>query len=119
MRIIEEWGSGIPRMFDEFSRYGLSEPELVDMDGDFRVNFYRKGYTDKNGGLNGGLTLTSTHINILDIMKSNPKITIDDMSEKAGIKKRTLERKVKELKEKGFIKRKGSKKDGEWVVKTN
>ena len=41
MRIIEEWGSGIPRMFDEFSRYGLAEPELVDMDGDFRVNFYR------------------------------------------------------------------------------
>ena len=33
MRIIEQWGSRIPRMFDEFSRYGLAEPELVDMDG--------------------------------------------------------------------------------------
>lgn len=42
--------SGIPRMFDEFFRYGLSEPELVDMDGDFRVNFYRKSYPDKNVG---------------------------------------------------------------------
>ena len=42
MRIIEEWGSGIPRMFDEFSKYGLAEPELVDMDGDFRV---RNSYT--------------------------------------------------------------------------
>lgn len=31
MKIIEEWGSGIPRMFDEFSKYGLAEPELVDM----------------------------------------------------------------------------------------
>ena len=115
MKIIEEWGSGIPRMFDEFSKYGLSEPELVDMDGDFRVNFYRKGYTDKNGGI----TLTQTHMNILDIMKNNPQITLDDISEKIGIKKRTLERKVKELKENGIVKRIGSKKDGKWIVKTN
>ena len=40
--IIEGLGSGIPRIFDEFSKYGLAEPELVDMDGDFRI---RNSYT--------------------------------------------------------------------------
>ena len=51
MKIIEEWGSGILRMYDEFSKYGLREPELADMDGDFGVNSYRKIYTDTNVGV--------------------------------------------------------------------
>lgn len=51
MKIIEEWDSGILRMYDEFSKYGLREPELADMDGDFGVNFYRKIYTDTNVGV--------------------------------------------------------------------
>ncbi|WP_296876701.1 ATP-binding protein [Thomasclavelia sp.] len=41
MRYIEEWGSGIPRIFAQFHKRGLKEPELIDLDGDFRVNFYR------------------------------------------------------------------------------
>ena len=31
MRIIEEWGSGIPRMFNEFSKYGFKEPAQIDI----------------------------------------------------------------------------------------
>lgn len=41
MKIIEQWGSGIPRILAEFKKYGLKELELIDLDGDFRVNFYR------------------------------------------------------------------------------
>ena len=115
MRIIEEWGSGIPRMFDEFSRYGLSEPELVDMDGDFRVNFYRKGYTDKNVGVK----LNSTQKKILDLIKNNPTITLDSIARKLAVHKRTIERNIKTLKDKGVIDRIGSDKDGKWIVKTN
>ena len=119
MRIIEEWGSGIPRMFDEFSRYGLSEPELVDMDGDFRVNFYRKGYTDKNVGVNVGVKLNSTQKKILNLIKDNPTITLDSIARKFAIHKRTVERNIKTLKEKNVIDRIGSDKDGKWIVKTN
>ena len=42
MKIIEKWGTGIPRIFRECQEYGLPEPELIDFDGDFRVNMYRK-----------------------------------------------------------------------------
>uniref|UniRef100_UPI00286EE72E ATP-binding protein n=1 Tax=Anaerosporobacter sp. TaxID=1872529 RepID=UPI00286EE72E len=42
MKIIESWGSGIPRIIQECKEYGLEEPELIDFDGDFRVNIYRK-----------------------------------------------------------------------------
>lgn len=121
MRIIEEWGSGIPRMFDEFSKYGLAEPGLEDMDGDFRVNFYRKGYNDKsvgiNVGINVGIKFNDIHLKILDIMKNNPKITLDSIAEMVGLKRRTIERRVKELKDGGIVERLGSNKDGEWIVK--
>ena len=42
MKIIEKWGTGIPRLFEACEEYGLPKPELVDFDGDFRVNMYRK-----------------------------------------------------------------------------
>lgn len=41
MKIIEKWGSEIPRLFQECKEYGLPEPELIDFEGDFRVNMYR------------------------------------------------------------------------------
>ena len=42
MKIIEKWGTGIPRLFATCEEYGLPKPELIDFDGDFRVNMYRK-----------------------------------------------------------------------------
>ena len=35
-------GTGIPRVLRECVDYGLPEPQLIDFDGDFRVNMYRK-----------------------------------------------------------------------------
>lgn len=42
MKIIEKWGSGIPRMIRECREYNLPEPQFIDFDGDFRVNMYRR-----------------------------------------------------------------------------
>lgn len=42
MKIIEKWGTGIPRILRECKEYGLKKPELIDFDGDFRVNMYRR-----------------------------------------------------------------------------
>ena len=41
MKIIEKWGSGIPRIIRECKEYGLTDPDFIDFDGDFRVNMYR------------------------------------------------------------------------------
>ena len=45
MKIIEKWGTGIPRLFEACEEYGLPKPKLIDFDGDFRVNMYRKAET--------------------------------------------------------------------------
>lgn len=42
MNMVEVWGTGIPKMFEEAREYGLREPELQDMGSDFRINLYRK-----------------------------------------------------------------------------
>lgn len=46
MKIIEKWGTGIPRIFRECKEYGLPEPQLIDFEGDFRVNMYRRADRD-------------------------------------------------------------------------
>ena len=137
MKIIEEWGSGIPRMFDEFSRYGLEEPELVDMDGDFRVNFYRKKYSDKDGtdfGTNNGTNNgTDTKLakalkesgsskkavrilGIINLMKKDERINVSEMVTALSSSERTIKRDIEFLKETGIVKREGNRKSGKWIV---
>lgn len=41
MKVVEQWGSGIPRLFENCAKAGLREPELIEMGGCFRVNMYR------------------------------------------------------------------------------
>lgn len=47
MKIIEKWGTGIPKILRECREYGLPEPKLVDFDGDFRANMYRRAAMTK------------------------------------------------------------------------
>lgn len=41
MNMIEEWGSGIPKLMREMKEYGLRKPEFIDLEIGFRVNLYR------------------------------------------------------------------------------
>lgn len=58
MKIIEKWGTGIPRLYKACEEYGLPKPELIDFDGDFRVNMYRKVGSEL--GVNGETTQGTT-----------------------------------------------------------
>lgn len=53
---------------------------------------------------------------VFDLIKSNNSITAMEISEQLGISLRTAKRKIKELKDKGFIERVGSDKTGSWKV---
>ncbi len=116
MRIIEEWGSGIPRMFDEFSKYGLAEPELVDMDGDFRVNFYRSSVTQR---VTEKVTekFTEREMSVIRLIKNNPRITTTAMSMELGKSRKTISAIIKSLKDRNVIEREGSDRNGIWIIK--
>ena len=42
MHLIEQWGTGIPRIVNTLKEYGLDEPEFIDMEEAVRTNIYRR-----------------------------------------------------------------------------
>lgn len=73
MKIIKKWGTGIPRVFRECKDYDLPEPDLIDLEGDFRVNMYRK--RDETFDINIKTTQT-TQASQQDVIK----LSGDDMA---------------------------------------
>ena len=106
MKIIEKWGSGIPRIIRECQEYGLPEPELIDFDGDFRINMYSQpsliqaGTIGTNSDTIGtiiGIKVTSPEERVLTIMKQNARVTQKELQKELGVSLRTVKRMIAEL----------------------
>ena len=87
-------------MFDEFSKYGLAEPEFVDMDVEFRVNFYRSSVT-----LKVTEKFTEREMSVIRLIKNNPRITTTAMSMELGKSRKTISAIIKSLKDRNVIER--------------
>ena len=111
MKIIEKWETGIPRLFEACEEYGLPKPELIDFDGDFRVNMYRKGsgkFIDNrvNDKVNDKVN------DLLAILTNHPEYTVTQLADVSGVSRKTIAARLKELKGKGYIERMGSSRKG-------
>lgn len=131
MKIIEKWGTGIPRIFRECRDYGLPDPELIDFDGDFRVNMYRNN-TNKasnesinestnestNESINESISesLNSDEAVIMAIIKSNPQISQKEMATQSGFSRSKIQRILKVLQGKKVLYREGARKNGYWKI---
>ncbi|MDI3537615.1 MAG: ATP-dependent helicase RecG [Eubacteriaceae bacterium] len=129
MKIIENWGSGIPRIIKECLDYGLSEPELIDMAGDFRVNLYRGS---KNGDKVNDITdrtnqtnqtdqtnqdsLSEAEITLLLLIKENPQMTNAQMAQVLGWNVSRVKYYLQKLKKSSTIKCQGSTHHGFWEL---
>ena len=108
MKIIEKWGSGIPRILRECNEYGLPEPAFIDFDGDFRVNMYRQlpekdwSHTDDT--------------KVLNLIRENPSITQAELKEKLQVSIVTVKRLMADLQKRGLIERQGSSRKGKWII---
>ncbi len=120
MKIIEKWGTGIPRIFRECREYGLPDPELIDFDGDFRVNMYRNNNTNKasNESINESIneSLNSDEAVIMSMIKINPQISQKEMVTKSGFSRSKIQRILKVLQEKKILYREGARKNGYWKI---
>lgn len=61
-------------------------------------------------------SLTGNENLVLKAISENPSITKAGISQTTGLNVSTIDRNIKSLKEKGFIKRIGSNKTGRWEV---
>ena len=57
-----------------------------------------------------------TAANILCLMLEKPENTLDSIANTLGVTRRTVEKRVKKLKEVGIVSRVGSNKSGSWKV---
>jgi len=73
-----------------------------------------------NGGNNGDdipvFELTEIQKDIIDSIREDGTISVDQMAVKLAVKKRTLEREIADMKQKGYISRTGSPRSGHWEV---
>ena len=129
MKIIEQWGSGIPRMFDEFKEYGLREPELIDLDGDFRVNFYRSmeshslaeatqatQATQATTQATQSIKLTTQDKQVLYVIAAQPSITQPKLALEIGWPIDRVKYYIKKLRGKGILRRNGTSQKGTWEI---
>ena len=127
MKIIEKWGTGIPRIFRECREYGLPDPELIDFDGDFRVNMYRKSLksenkvTEKVTEVTEKVTevtekVTDIEAKILKLIYDNPTITTSKLADMLSVTRKTISTHIKIMKKNHVIERIGSDRKGYWKI---
>ena len=103
--------------------------ENSNLPADFNVNLITafkvdvkvsQSYTNETGGKTGGkvdgdvtlIEMTDIQKSIIDLIGADASISIDQMA----VKKRTLEREIANMKQKGYISRTGSPRSGKWEV---
>ena len=89
IKIIEKWGTGIPRIFRECTEYGLPEPELIDFDGDFRVNMYRKSLISEKQVTDVTEKVTGIEAKILELISNDPVITTSKLANMLSVTRKT------------------------------
>lgn len=99
----------------------MPKPDLVDFDGDFRVNMYRKAESEIE--VNGVTTQGTTQVELSEDDKAvlmsiveDPHITQKEMAAKLDWKIDRVKYYLNKLKRKGIIKRVGTSQNGHWEV---
>ena len=122
MKIIEKWGTGIPRILRECKEYGLKKPELIDFDGDFRVNMYRREEKSKTTQTTTQITtqttikLTKNDHEILQVIQNNPALSQKEIAMELGWTVDRVKYFLNKMKKQEAIRRIGSSHKGYWEL---
>ena len=129
MKIIEEWGTAIPKILRECREYGLPEPKLVDFDGDFRANMYRRAaMTEAQEIVRDDASaiwettqtpkedLTDNDKDILKMIQYDPSLTQKQIALELGWTVSRVKYYLNKMKRLGIIKRVGSSHNGYWEL---
>lgn len=137
MKIIEKWGSGIPRILRECREYGLQKPDFIDFDGDFRVNMYRHMADEVRENVdyyqttqspaqttqsptqttqNPTQSLTQSDNAVLSLIRKHPALTQRELAMELGWTVDRVKYYLNKLKKQQVIRRVGSRHNGYWEV---
>ena len=112
---IERYGTGTKEMFDLIGEAGL-KPPTFSLDNEFKVTLYRKEQVGEQVSEQVIKTLTSRQKEVLDLIITNPKISISKIGKRFEINRSAAQGHVEILRDKGIIDRIGGTR-GRWVIK--
>lgn len=116
MKLMEHWGSGIPRIIDRVVAAGLREPELIDGDVDLRINIYRRQNGDNGDNVTKNVTIDTNEDKIIALIISNPTITQAKLANEMDVTTRTVKRILSKLQADGTVRREGTNRKGRWII---
>lgn len=136
MKIIEGWGTGLPRLFRRCKEMGLPEPKFEEFGDGIKVTVYRAvdaaNEADSESETNGitntnrktdrktvgkNVPRTETEAKILQFIGEKPGITIPELAEKIGLSDSGIRYAIAQLRKRCLLEREGSRKQGKWVVR--
>jgi len=130
--LADELGSGVRNLYKYGRRYSGQDPQLIDGDV-FRIIVPLDDTYSFDAGSNKAPIkvpikapikvptiekCTLIESLIIKYLNENPKATLMEVSVAIGKSKRTVQRAVTSLQEKGFLRREGAKMNGIWVVES-
>ncbi|MHB1454795.1 MAG: hypothetical protein ACYCYM_12700 [Saccharofermentanales bacterium] len=112
---VETFGSGFKRV------YSLCSDADVDTSYDRSENFFTFSFYRKNKDVVNNVVidvaLSDDEKTVIMLIKSNPKMTAEQIGRKIAKTSRTAQRLLESLKNKGVIERVGSNKYGYWSIR--
>lgn len=116
LQFIEQTGHGVPLIV---SKYGKEAFDLSDNFITVTIPLNRKNEPVNepvNKLVNEPVKLTKSAQSVLNVLKVNAGLTIDELAIKLGMGRETVKRALKLLRDSGYIERIGSDKSGYWSV---
>ena len=120
---VEAWGQGIERIQTYCADYGCPVPEWRFDGAGIWTIFYNKPNTntvekssEKTVEKTREKTRKKTRENILNAIKENPTITINELAILTGITTKGIEWQLKKLQTQGILSRIGGRKGGHWEI---
>ena len=132
MKIVEAWGTGIPRIISRCKEYGLKEPLFEELGDGFLVTMFRKPTNQTNQSNQTNQLGEPNQINveqsqdsaisnlenkIMELLREWPDATTKEIVKKLEITNNQVKYYIKKLKDDGKIERIGTNRKGEWKVK--
>ena len=120
----ENIGSGFPQIIAAWKETKWGEPELknkIELDEVELVLPLGKeqsgtSFRSNNDRKDNRKELTERQEIIVNLIKENDRITIEDMTEKVKVSEKTIRRELSNLYEKGTLIREGGRKNGRWII---
>ena len=125
---IDTWGRGFKKIRDGFETAGMPIPKVQNFCGGVQVIIERTKFMQMSGAIdNGGsfggsggslavAQLSERQKRICETIKSNSKVTVEQMAVALSVAKRTLERELAALQKMGILVREGNTSAGHWVI---